>query len=253
MWAYLPAIARVLPRRPSYRIRVDLDGVEWRGDAAQLVIGNTRRYASVASATPGAVVDDGRLDVAILAPSHAASVIRQVATLVLRKRPALTTAHVDRVGAVTIHAGGIIPLETDGGRVKQDKVKVTDAGVRYDFAISAQALTMLVPREYSGTLFQHGVVAEPTLDRTQKAPKHVYRVTAAGVDTLQAARIRDGRVVTIIMNEETTATTANDQKIPLATFCSSLVEGSLIYVKGERLHPGHDLQARELRLWTAEP
>jgi hypothetical protein len=240
----------VIPKRPNYHVRIDLDGVSWDGLAAQIVVGNTRRYASVTNVTADAVIDDGRLDIAILAPSNALSVARQLVTLIARKRPSLTTAHYDRVGTVRIQTSGIIPLELDGGRVKQKKVKPGDTGVVYEFSVRTRAMTMLVPREYSGPLFQdtlHAAANDPSTcpDRPKK---HEFRVLGIGVGVIQAERLRDKRTLAISWGPETQARDASGNSVPLEDFVASLAEGVLIHIKGDRVRPGHDMMARTMRL-----
>jgi YegS/Rv2252/BmrU family lipid kinase len=250
MLSYLPAILKVIPKRPNYDVRIDLDGVSWQGRAAQIVIGNTRRYASVTNVTSEARVDDGRFDIAILAPPHALSVARQLITLVTRKRPSLSTAHYDRVGSVRIQAGDVIPLEVDGGRVKQTKVKPDKDGVTYEFSIRTQAITMLVPREYSGTLFQDAVLplAGDSAARLNRPKKHTYRVLAVGVGIMQVVRLRDARTLSVSWGPGTETRDADGQSVPLEQFVAALNEGVGIHVKGARVHPGHDLMAKSMRI-----
>src|SRR6478609_3048991 len=88
-------------------------------------------YASVTSVTPDAYVDDGRLDVALIAPNGPVSSSRQLVTLLTRKHPAEASAVTDRVGRLTIRSSAIIPLEADGGQVEQKKAEVTDEGISY--------------------------------------------------------------------------------------------------------------------------
>ena len=159
--AYLPAIGRALPKAKPFAVRVDLDGVAWDGDVSQIVVGNTRRYAEVTSVTPEAIVDDGRLDVCLLLPANPVSALDQLATLLVRQHPNERSSINDRVGKLTVRTSAVTPLQADGGRVKQDDVKLTDEGVVYEFTVRAQALTVLVPRDYSGTLFQATAVAAP--------------------------------------------------------------------------------------------
>ncbi len=252
MLAYLPAIGRALPQSTSYPVQVDLDGVMWQGDVAQIVVGNTRKYASVTSVTPDAYVDDGRLDVALIAPNGPVSSSRQLVTLLTRKHPAEASAVTDRVGRLTIRSSAIIPLEADGGQVKQKKAEVTDEGISYEFSVLAQDLTVLVPRDYTGVLFQTGVVAAlpRQADHTgkDKASKRWFRVVAVGVDSITVARVRDGRVFSIVLNPETTAIDVGGEEVPLSAFLSSLGEGQLIHVRGEKQGKQNEIIAERLKM-----
>ncbi len=254
MLAYLPAIGRALPQSAPFPVRVDLDGVAWQGDVLQIVVGNTRRYASVTSVTPEALIDDGRLDVALLTPSNPVSAVRQITTLVARNRPALTTARTDRVGQLTVRTMDVAPLQTDGGRVKQKKVKAGEEGVVYRFTVRARALTVLVPRDYSGALFQTGPIAAPVgagreiAAPTEKKPgKRWFEVVAVGIDTITAARLRDGKVVTIKLGPKTVVRDSAGAEQPLATFHDTLSEGQRIQVRGEKANHGLTIRARELK------
>jgi diacylglycerol kinase (ATP) len=63
---YVLALLRTLAiYRPS-PMRVNVDGVEWEGDAWLVAVGNTRCYAGGMMITPGAEVDDGLLDVCVI-------------------------------------------------------------------------------------------------------------------------------------------------------------------------------------------
>lgn len=150
MLAYLPAVGRALPTARPFTADLDLDGISRQTKALQIVVGNTRRYASVTSVTPTAMVDDGRLDVCVLTPGNPLTAVQQISTLVLRKRPSRFNAVNDRVGQLTVRATEVIPLQADGGRVKQKKVKVGEAGVVYEFTVRAQELTALIPRATTG-------------------------------------------------------------------------------------------------------
>jgi diacylglycerol kinase family enzyme len=57
--------AKKLPTQHPFpvEIRVGSADVLWRGEALQVVIGNTRRYADIVQMTPDAYIDDGILDV----------------------------------------------------------------------------------------------------------------------------------------------------------------------------------------------
>jgi len=255
MLAYLPAIGRALPQSAPFPVRADLDGVAWQGEVLQIVIGNTRRYASVTSVTPEAFIDDGRLDVALLTPSNPVSAARQITTLVTRNHPALATAYTDRVGQITVRTMDVVPLQTDGGRVKQKKVKAGEEGVVYRFTVHAHALTVLVPRDYSGALFQTGPVAAVvgeggefvTAPAGKKPGKRWFEVVAVGVDTITAARLRDRKVVTIKVGPKTVARDAAGADQPMASFLDTLSEGQRIHVKGTKTDHGQMILARELK------
>ncbi len=121
MLAYAPAIFNAVRHAARIPMSIDLDGVAWDGDVVQLIVGNTRRYASVTMVTPGAFVDDGRLDVCVLTPTGIRSIARQLFSLLVRRRPDPQSSYSDRAGSLTVRTTRIAPLQLDGSPVKQDE------------------------------------------------------------------------------------------------------------------------------------
>jgi len=111
MFAYAPAIFNAVRHASRIHMSVELDEVVWEGDVAQLIVGNTRRYASVTSVTPDAFVDDGRLDVCLLTPSTFPAIARQLGSLLVRRRPDQKSSVSDRVGQVSVRAPGVTALQ----------------------------------------------------------------------------------------------------------------------------------------------
>jgi hypothetical protein len=235
-----------------FAAELDLDGVARQTETLQIVVGNTRRYASVTSVTPAALVDDGKLDVCVLSPGNPLSAAGQLSTLVLRKRPSPVSAVNDRVGQVTVRTSEVIPLQADGGRVKQKKIEAGAEGVVYEFTVRAQALTVLVPREYDGDIFQSnrpelaGQAASAATAQGMRG-KSWYRVVSVGVDTLTVARAKDGKVATVKLTPTTKAKGLDGDAVPLHAFLASLGEGRPIQVKGKRSKRQRAMLARRLR------
>ena len=134
-----------------------------------------------------------------------------------------------------MRTSAVTPLQADGGRVKQDDVKLTDEGVVYEFTVRAQALTVLVPRDYSGTLFQAATVAPPLGGTDSHGGKRWFRVAAVGVDAINAARLSDGKVRTIHVDRKTKLIDATGARQANDVFLSSLATGDLIKVRGRRI------------------
>jgi len=259
MLAYAPAIFNAVRRTTRFPVTVDLDGVAWQGEVVQLIVGNTRRYASVTSVTPDAFVDDGRLDVCLLTPTGVRAITRQLASLLVRRRPDRVSAVSDRVGKLTVHTQSAIPLQLDGSPVDQGAVVPGADGVRYDFSVIAQSLSVLVPRAYNGVLFQTGAVAiaaplpsvDATLDETADGGPHRLRVVAVGVDTITAA-LDNGRVVTVLLTDSTVAMDPFDQKQPLPAFLVSLGEGEILLVNGQHDRAANTVAAERVGHEPAE-
>src|SRR5205814_8919421 len=59
----------------------------WKGEALQIVIGNTRSYANLVQITPDAYLDDGMIDVCVIKPGDPLTGIEQISSLLLRHKP----------------------------------------------------------------------------------------------------------------------------------------------------------------------
>jgi hypothetical protein len=110
-------------------------------------------------------------------------------------------------------------------------------------------MTMLVPREYSGSLFQDALPAASDPSTCPDRPKkHEFRVVGIGVGVIQAERLRDKRTLAISWDPETQARGASGKNMPVEAFVASLAEGAVIHIKGDRVRPGHNVMARTMRL-----
>lgn len=139
----------------------------WRGDAIQVVIGNTRRYADVVEMTPDAYIDDGMLDVRVITAGEPLSTLEQVASLLLRRQPDNQTSESFRGAHITLRVPASIGLQLDGSAVKlkdylgkgdrqvleqaQDKDHVM---VTYEFEAQPRVLDVAFPATYDNALFK---------------------------------------------------------------------------------------------------
>jgi YegS/Rv2252/BmrU family lipid kinase len=165
--------AEKLPQRHTFPIElcIDVKGSNitqnWRGDAIQVVIGNTRRYADVVEMTPDAYIDDGLLDVRVITAGEPLSTLGQVASLLLRRQPDNQTSESFRGAHITLRAPASIDLQLDGSAVKlkdylgkadrqalkqaQDKDHVM---VTYEFEALPRVLDVAFPATYNNVLFE---------------------------------------------------------------------------------------------------
>ncbi len=130
-------------------------------------------------------------------------------------------------------------------------------GARYVFSVLAQSVTMLVPRAYNGDLFQTGVVAKVSAaassehaDDLESEDQFKLQVVAVGIDSINAASVADGRVITVRWTDTTTAGDASGQHVELPTFLASLSEDAIIRVDGEEQPDNQTIIARSI---TREP
>src|SRR5947209_1037382 len=116
--------AKELPQQQPFPIEIRSSGrghdgeVLWKGEALQVVIGNTRRYANVAEMTPDAYIDDGVLDVCVITAGNPLTTLQQVASLLLRRKPDNTTAEYFQGAHFMITVPASIDMQVDGSAVK---------------------------------------------------------------------------------------------------------------------------------------
>ena len=147
----------------------------WRGEALQIVIGNTRRYADVAEMTPNAYIDDGVLDACVIIAGDPLTTMQQLSSLVLRRRPDNLTAEYFHHNCLYITVPASVPMQLDGSAVKlkdylnkAEYARLQQAGmsekdnrvmITYRFEAMPRVLEVAIPRAYNDQLFerdQHG-------------------------------------------------------------------------------------------------
>lgn len=273
---------------PSFRavpVTMELDTVHWQGRISQIVLGNSRRYGAFTKVTPDAYIDDGLLDICIITANGLVSASRQLTSLALRKRPSEASAETYRAATITVRSPVVLPLELDGGVVKLDKEEPTPDGVVYRFSLIAQGVSMLVPRTYDGELFRPERLADVSvltpLEPISPNGKHTsgaardtgdrgdrgdlgatsakqgkrktwcLRVVSVGANSLTGARLKNGRLVHVIVSPATTLKAPDGTKRPLWGSLSTLTEGDLIEVKGRRDGARDKLLAQRVALRQA--
>jgi len=166
--------AKEIPEQPVYPVEIwsEGDGDEgpelWKGDALQVIIGNTRRYAIVLKMTPDAYIDDGKLDACVITGGDPLSIVQQVTSLIFRRKPDNVNAEFFRDTNLYIKVPASVPLELDGTLVKlkdymdkKDYAELEESGdlehamVTYRFSAMPKALRMAIPRTYDDELFEH--------------------------------------------------------------------------------------------------
>jgi YegS/Rv2252/BmrU family lipid kinase len=250
-------------------VRVERDGLSWEGRISQAIVGNTRRYGGFTRITPDAFIDDGLLDLCLFRGTNPVVAAGQVASLLLRQRPGRVGAHLSRTASVTIEARSVVPLQLDGGRVKLKKVKPRSGLVTYRFSTIPHGVVVLVPRDYSGSLFQHDDVAEAPVatghvhegddgmtggDRGGAAERHarrLFRVVTVEADRISAVQRGSAALVTILIDANTTIGDGKDAAEPLRRPTGRLREGDVVRVKGKCIGDPSTLLAK--RLIVIEP
>lgn len=175
--------AKALPEQHPFPVEIrggdaDETGISWKGEALQIVIGNTRLYADMVQMTPEAQVDDGRLDVCVISAGNPLTTLQQMVFLVLRRHPDDSPAEYFQGGHFSISVPASVALQLDGSAVKLKRYlnkparqalaqldESEQALVTYHFNVLPRAVALAIPRTYSGPLFK----ATDTVDSQQAA------------------------------------------------------------------------------------
>ena len=166
------AAAKELPKQHPFPVEIHAGALRnsevlWKGEAIQVVIGNTRRYADVVEMTPNAYIDDGVLDVCVITAGDPLTTMQQIISLVLRRKPDNLTAEYFHGARLTISVPASIDLQLDGSAVKlkdylskSGREALEHAGdaehvmVTYRFDAMLRALKVELPCSYNDALFE---------------------------------------------------------------------------------------------------
>lgn len=181
------SMARNLPTHQPFPLELHAlgkqgeDQVLWKGDALQVIIGNTRRYAMVLETTPNAYIDDGVLDVCVITAGDPLTTLQQVSSLLFHRKHEMSTITENFQGShLVLKLPASIPFEVDGSSVKlTDFLGKDDAArlkqmdnvervmVTYRLDALPHALNMAIPRTYDDELFAHEHTDSPNPERVE--------------------------------------------------------------------------------------
>jgi diacylglycerol kinase family enzyme len=261
------AAMRALPALDIVPVRATIDGLPWHGHSGQIIVGNSRRYGALTRVTGGAYVDDGLLDVCIFTTDSLLGAARQASSLLLRQRPAPSSAEIYRASAITIQTLRPLPLEVDGSTVdKHVTERCAEKGrgpIKYAFNVIPGGLRVLVPRTYDGELFQpaplattfalgdvvpavHGLGSNGHSSHSgndhdhhvHDKQHHRMRVLAVGVDSLLVEDLQHGRRLTVHLRRHT--------KFPGGD--GTVVEGDIVAVEGKHDPDTGTIKAKRITL-----
>jgi YegS/Rv2252/BmrU family lipid kinase len=157
-----------LPKQQPFPVEIQVGDEEvfWKGEALQVVIGNTRRYADVLQMTSEAFIDDGRLDVCVVTSGNPLTTMQQIVSLLLRHKPDTLTAEYFHGAHFSISVPAYIALQLDGSAVKlkdylskSDRKTLTQMDnpeqvmITYRFDALPHALQVAIPPGSDETLF----------------------------------------------------------------------------------------------------
>jgi YegS/Rv2252/BmrU family lipid kinase len=183
----------------------------WKGEALQIVIGNTRRYANTVEMTADASIDDGMLDACVITAGDPLSTVQQIASFLFRRKPDNRTTEFFHGAQLSICVPASIALQLDGSTVRlkdylcksarkalQSAENMEQVMVTYQFDALPRALQAAIPRTYAGPLFEksdHDGASHPAQKDTNNASSSgEQRQSGEDVNTL----IEQGRKVTVV-------------------------------------------------------
>ncbi len=172
-FAFDIAAAKELPTQHAFTVEIGVGDKDknshqiWHGEALQLIVGNTRRYADVVELTPDAYIDDGVLDLCVITAGSPLSAVQQATSLLLQRKPDKSTTEYVRNAHLSITVPASIQLQVDGSAVDltdylsesaHEALKqagdTTQVTVTYRIDNLPHALRVAVPCAYDNTLFQ---------------------------------------------------------------------------------------------------
>ena len=214
------AAVKVLPTQHTFPIEIRTsgagreEGVLWKGEAIQVIVGNTRRYGNIAELTPEAYIDDGALDVCVITAGDPLNTIEQIVAFLLQRKNGNEHSESFQGAHFRITVPACVGLQLDGSQVKQkdslappDRAALKQAEnpeavmVTYRFDAMPRALRVAIPHTYEGTLFENGSKKhKPVAVKQPPRPKKrepVRPVTREDPELIEALR-EHGRKVTVV-------------------------------------------------------
>lgn len=228
--------ARELPAQRPFPVEIragsgNNEGIHWKGEALQVIVGNTRLYADIVQMTPDAHIDDGILDVCIITAGNPLTTMQQIASLLLRHQPDNLTAEHFQGAHFWLSVPAWVALQLDGSAMKlKDYLSKSERKalkranesaemmVTYRFDALPHALPMAIPRTYKGALFETSEVStEQQVEMAQ---------TAAETGTDGEAEQRDARLSEAVQHS------GQEQQADLAQIEALLEPGRKVRVVG---------------------
>ncbi|MEZ5935503.1 MAG: lipid kinase, partial [Alphaproteobacteria bacterium] len=111
---YPISLWQVLKRRRSIRVEIDCDGRKLRARAIQISVGNGRFYGGGMAIAADAAIDDGTLDMVLMAPQTLWQLLRRLPIFRWGWHDLNATVSHLRGREITLKATRTVPINTDG-------------------------------------------------------------------------------------------------------------------------------------------
>ena len=218
------AATEQLPAQHAFPVEIEVNGKgrdtgrAWHGEALQVVIGNTRRYANTVEITADASIDDGMLDACVITAGDPLSTVQQIASFLFRRKPDNRTTEFFRGAQLSIRVPASIALHLDGSTVrlkdylrKSDRTALQCTGdiehvmVTYRFDALPRALQVAIPCAYDGSLFEnsdHDIASEVAQEDTSLSSSARSATSSASEQRQSCEQLNTlmehGRKVTVV-------------------------------------------------------
>ena len=173
----------------------------WKGEAWQIVVNNTRRYAGTIDLSPDAYIDDGVLDVTVIPAGGPLTTLQEAVSFLLLHSVDTQITRYFRGPHLSISVPASIELELDGAVVqlkdflrKKERRALEDAGdagkvmVRYRFDAVPAAARVAFPSTYDGSMFEKPAHRKPFERAAQRRKQREEQLAAQ-----QQGRQSDGQ------------------------------------------------------------
>jgi hypothetical protein len=219
-FAFDLAAAESLPEQHPFPIEVTVVGdgqdqpMSWNGEAYQVILGNTRRYANAVELTPDALLDDGKLDLCVITEGNAITTLQQITSLLFRHRPDAMTARHFLAAHFLITVPASIHMHLDGSPVElEDSLRKSDREV-------------LLQEQEREHVMVTGAAAIPNERHTS---------IIAGCTVKQ--RTGETRPVAVRIDDDTIVLLQTGERVPLA-HVQKLQDGAVVVAHGKKSKRG---------------
>ncbi|MGN6390775.1 MAG: diacylglycerol/lipid kinase family protein [Gemmatimonadales bacterium] len=239
----------------------------WKGDALQVVIGNTRSYGNIVELTPNAFIDDGLLELCVITAGGPLTTLQEVTSLLLHRKPRNEDFQSFQGAQFRISVPAHVALQLDGSSIaRRDLLSRSDreAGmVTYRFDARPGALSLAIPNAYDDSLFvgahHEGASADADAPRPETGsgtrpqpttPPQGRRVTVVGAarnphrktasivaGTTPKKSSGESKPVAVRIEEGTTVVNGAGEPMPVGVI-ARLPEGSEMVVEGRQSKRG---------------
>jgi hypothetical protein len=218
------SVVEELTKQHPFPVEIRVSGAKyeeekiWKGEACQVIVGNTRRYANLVEMTPNAYLDSGLLDVCVITAGNTLKTIEEIASLVFHRRPDNRTNEYFRGASIAISVPASIDLQLDGSAVrlndylsKSDRKALKSAGnaaqvmVTYRFDAMPHTVKVAIPSTYDGVLFEKSISEEKpqthaqqqeSVVKAQQTQMHIEEAQQESQDQI-AAILANGHHITV--------------------------------------------------------